>query len=259
MPGLLYTDSYTGIATPTSMAITGLEFAGNTEWTGTGPSVSPEPSFYWPTPPMLWPGSTYIWRSRPVRQPNNGGYWTCFFHAQDSGDGNHEYSNYREMGGGHPYPDPPEHGTPRWELVGSNADVLGAEVEYDRWYQHVLEFGTDYLMKFWVDWPSTEDGYFLQFQNNAGLPDAPNRILIVAGAPWRVGGEVFSGVMRAFQFYDELLSSADKTAEIAEPGSVLTPVYLNLNPTPDDISDKSGNGNHPQWRSSDRPTLWEGP
>jgi hypothetical protein len=32
--------------------------------------------------------------------------------------------------------------------------------------------------------------------------------------------------------------------------------YLNLSPTPTDISDKSGQGHHPAWVGSARPRLW---
>jgi hypothetical protein len=35
--------------------------------------------------------------------------------------------------------------------------------------------------------------------------------------------------------------------------------YLNLNPRPDDISDKSGRGHHPAWVGNERPRLWTGP
>ncbi len=32
--------------------------------------------------------------------------------------------------------------------------------------------------------------------------------------------------------------------------------YLNVNPTPTDISDKSGRGHHPSWVGSERPALY---
>jgi hypothetical protein len=35
--------------------------------------------------------------------------------------------------------------------------------------------------------------------------------------------------------------------------------YLNMNPTPTDIVDKSGKGHHPAWATSARPSLWTGP
>jgi hypothetical protein len=45
-------------------------------------------------------------------------------------------------------------------------------------------------------------------------------------------------------------------SELAAPGSAVKPWYLNLNPTPTDISDKSGSNNHPVWEGADRPALW---
>jgi hypothetical protein len=32
--------------------------------------------------------------------------------------------------------------------------------------------------------------------------------------------------------------------------------YVNLNPTPTDISDKSGRGHNPEWVGNARPSLW---
>ena len=34
--------------------------------------------------------------------------------------------------------------------------------------------------------------------------------------------------------------------------------YLNVNPTPGDISDESGRGHHPVWMGPLRPALWAG-
>ena len=34
--------------------------------------------------------------------------------------------------------------------------------------------------------------------------------------------------------------------------------YMNLNPTPSDIGDKSGAGHNPAWVGSARPQLWSG-
>ena len=32
--------------------------------------------------------------------------------------------------------------------------------------------------------------------------------------------------------------------------------YINMNPTPTDIADDSGNGNNPSWYGTARPALW---
>jgi hypothetical protein len=45
--------------------------------------------------------------------------------------------------------------------------------------------------------------------------------------------------------------------ELRSPGSVRTPWYLNLNPTPTDVTDKSGSGHHPWFPSGNKPTPWQ--
>jgi hypothetical protein len=68
------------------------------------------------------------------------------------------------------------------------------------------------------------------------------------------------GIIRGIQIYSSTLSFQDVLNEVSRPLS--TPAgassiwYMNLNPTPTDISDKSGAGHHPEWVGSERPTLW---
>jgi len=79
-------------------------------------------------------------------------------------------------------------------------------------------------------------------------------------APWEPGKELCSCILRGIQIYSSRLSLDDIQSEIASPLS--TPAgsmsiwYLNLNPTPTDITDKSGLGNNPEWVGSGRPILW---
>jgi hypothetical protein len=95
-------------------------------------------------------------------------------------------------------------------------------------------------------------------QEDGAKPLAPNPAIIIGDAPWDAGYEVYSGVLRGFQFYDTVLTPDEIQREIDNPGSVRTPWYLNLNPTPSDISDKSGNGHNPAWVNANRPALWTG-
>lgn len=242
-------------------AITGLLYAGNTEWDPDAPSASASPRWGWDPPPIAFAPATFIYRIHPVAQPNGGGYWTCFFDAQDSGHLVFDFANWNYWGC-HPYPNPPEHGTPQWEISAFNGgDFLGAAVVFDQDYICVARMSASYLATFAYDWVSyaanNANGRIIQQGADEG--DAPNRVLCWGDAPWRIGGEVFSGIMRGFQFYSSHLSNADVASELADPGSVASPWYLNLNPTPTDISDKSGNGNHPSWFGADRPTLWTPP
>jgi hypothetical protein len=92
-------------------------------------------------------------------------------------------------------------------------------------------------------------------------PPAP--ALTFGDAPWQPGRETCACTLRGLQIYNSLLSLADIQAEMAAPLS--TPAgansvwYLNLNPTPTDIADKSGKGHHPAWVGTGRPALYEGP
>jgi hypothetical protein len=74
---------------------------------------------------------------------------------------------------------------------------------------------------------------------------------------------MWSGVLRGFQIYSSLLPLPDVQGEIAQPLSTTAGAaaiwYLNLDPTPSDISDKSGRGHHPAWVGPLRPDLWTGP
>ena len=77
-----------------------------------------------------------------------------------------------------------------------------------------------------------------------------------------MGNERLSGLLRGIQIYSSALSINDIFAEVTTPLSSSAGKasiwYLNVNPTPSDISDKSGKGHHPAWVSSSRPGLWSG-
>ena len=92
-----------------------------------------------------------------------------------------------------------------------------------------------------------------------------------AGQSWGgyPGWEEFKGVIRGMQFYSYRLTDAQKgfvgslqtDAEVlaaCAANSMTIPWYLNMNPTPSDVTDKSGNGHHGAWHGTARPTLWQG-
>jgi hypothetical protein len=70
-------------------------------------------------------------------------------------------------------------------------------------------------------------------------------------------------MLRGFQVYSANLSLSDVLTEtrapLSTPAGAANIWYLNLNPTPEDISDKSGRGHHPEWVGRERPRLWAGP
>ncbi len=236
----------TGTAMITVTPIFGLDFPGND-------AVSTTMRFEFTSPFAAYP-ATYIWRADPREQL---GYYTSFFHANNSSD----FNNQLEYYGFHPYPEPPppQTGIQKWEIsVDGGSDITGDAVVFNRWYLQVAvvsKDGANTRHTYYWDWPDTTHKIVWVGSLYAA---APNPALMVGDNPWNPGEEVYDGVMRGFQFYDVALTPSQIVQEIAAPGSFRTPWYLNLNPTPTDITDKSGNNHHPSWVGNERPTLWTG-
>src|SRR6185436_15724296 len=106
--------------------------------------------------------ATYIWRVYPREQE---GYYTAFFHANNSSVFNNQYQYY----GFHPYPYPtfpPPPGTTavqEWEIsVAGGYDITGSPVVFNRWYQQVAVVSKiigavkdSARYTFYWDWPDT--------------------------------------------------------------------------------------------------------
>lgn len=234
------------------VALSGLDFPGNVNH----PSDSPTMLFVWrdgvSTAPMARSPSTWIQRVFPRDQD---GYWSGLFYSHYWPDDGWDAATYRYFGC-HPYPDPPETGTPEWEISAAGADITADAVVFEQWYTQVTLINGTTLTYYW-DWPDTEKVIVVNDNDGTGVrPEPEDPAIIIGDAPWNVGREVYSGVIRGMQFYDSLLSLAQVQDEIDSPGSIVTPWYLNLNPTPTDIADKSGNGNDPAWVGANRPSLW---
>ena len=56
--------------------------------------------------------------------------------------------------------------------------------------------------------------------------------------------------------YDRMWRGFDDILSIIDPHGWVT-WYINDNPTPTDVTDKSSAGHDPSWANSNRPTLWE--
>lgn len=192
------------------------------------------------------------------------GYYTTFFWGKEPVGG---FQNTLMYLGCHPYPVNAQ-GQPdntsnlhKWEIASNGGgDHLSTDfVVYDRWYIQVvrtfLNASGFLVVEYYWDWDA---GKMITKTNTQTFLDPADPCIMVGDATWNVGDEVYKGVHRGYQFYDQLISLEGIAAEIANPGSIVTPWYLNLNPTPDDISDKSGSGNHPTWVGAQRPSLWTG-
>jgi len=228
--------------------VTGLVFPGNAAIRD-GETVRFQ--FDDPLPPYP---ATYIWEIVPRPQ---AGYYTTFFWGN-----NGSFDRADVYYGFHPYPDPPPNGVAhRWEIAVAGTDILSPEdVAYDLWYTQVArvyEQGGNRVLEFYWDWPDIRSRVIIESVPASEQPNMPvSPVLTFGDAPWAPGKEMLSGILRGIQVYDDLLSLSEVAAELASPGSVRMPWYLNLNPTPDDILDRSGNDHHPQWVGPLRPTLY---
>jgi hypothetical protein len=245
---------------PATGATTGLDFPSNGETSAdvrfrfTGANLLP-----------MYP-ATYVWRVRPKQQ---SGYYTTFFYGQI--DGGFIATAYY---GAHPYPDNGlETGrTHKWELSINGLDVTtdangnATQVVYGAWKTQalrVVDNGSARVHEFYWDLPDATKVIRVNTGREYGQNPPFTPALTFGDAPWSVGFERLSGVLRGLQIYSTALSLADILAEVDAPLSTVAGNsniwYLNINPKPDDISDKSGRGHHPAWVGSARPKLWTGP
>lgn len=253
--------------TQPSGSLTGLDFPGNVNF----PSPSPSAILTWnqalsgAAPFPAYP-ATYIWRAYP--RPNNNflqSYWTFLFYARYETTWTQGEIPYKTYYGFHPWPDRETNLEHKWEIAGFGDDrtatsgAQGVPVEYNRWYQQVATaqlIGGNEVYTYYFNWPNTTTDVIQWTHAQAGANTDP--AIIIGDAPWNLGREIPNAVLRGYQFYDAVLTPAQIAQEIASPGSVRTPWYLNLNPTPGDVADKSGNGHNPAWVGSVRPGLWTG-
>jgi hypothetical protein len=234
----------------------GLDFPGSAATAGTI-------RFRFTNPLPIYP-ATYLWKLRP-RQQN--GYYTTFFWGNDGSFlwGPTAPDSYY---GAHPYPSPPPDGSAhKWEISVFGDDYLSSQdVVYDRWYTQALRVWSDGSGKhheFYWDLPDTTRVIRVDVPSSYGNVMPPSPALTFGDAPWNESDEMMNGVLRNIQVYDVALSLSAILAEFGSPRSTADGTvhlwYMNLDPTPTDISDKSGNAHDPEWVGSERPLLWTGP
>ena len=247
-----------------AQSITGLDFPGNAavsttmRFKFTNPQNNGLPAY----------DATYIWRAYPRHQNS---YYTTFFWGNDDGGGDLNTFLWDNGGAGlyygaHPYPRGGAGGsTHDWEIAVEQNDYVNGQVVYDRWYTQALRVWSDANGKhheFYWDLPNINSSHIVSVtlspsQNNT---NPPSPALTWGDAPWNIGNEVWNGVLRGIRVYSSKLSVADMMNEAQNPLSTSAGTasiwYLNMNPTPTDISDKSGKGHNPVWVGNERPTLY---
>jgi len=215
-------------------------------------------------------GLTYLWKYKPAEQ---AGYYTVFFWGNDDGNGS---PTTFEWDGGfpdsyygmHPFPVDADH---FWEVAVENADFVDTEVVvYDVWYSQAARvWGASGVAKqheYYWNLPNLTTALVTRTTASSwGNQTPPAPALTFADAPWNPSAECANGVLRGFQIYNALLTTAQiNEAEACDTDSEVLALsfagslwYLNMNPADaSDISDKSGAGHHPAWWNANRPTHW---
>jgi hypothetical protein len=220
-------------------------------------------------------GATYIWQVRPRQQT---GYYATFWWS-NNGDFLWEGGSPNSYYGAHPYPQSAnDSGTTHWWEVatsfgGDRTDTLAGTkktVVKDVWYTQALRVtynadGTK-TMVFYTSLPSVAKADVIEAKVVAGYGNVnpPKPALTFGDSPWWASfqHERLSGVLRGIKIFNKVLSESDTLAEaqsdqLSTAAGAANVWYMNINPTPSDISDKSGRGNHPSWADpANKAGLW---
>jgi hypothetical protein len=220
-------------------------------------------------------GATYVWQVRPRQQT---GYYVTFWWSNNGSflwNGGSPNSYY----GAHPYPQAGNSsGTSHWWEIATSfggdatTTLAGSRktVAQNTWYSQALRVqynpnGTKTLT-FYTALPSTAPADVIEttVPANFGNVDPPNPAITFGDSPWWASfqHERLSGVLRGVKIFNKLLSETDTLSEaasdsLASPDGRANVWYANPNPTPSDISDKSGRNNNPTWADpNNRASLW---
>jgi hypothetical protein len=216
---------------------------------------------------------TILYRVNPVQQT---GYYTTFFRSDDNAD----FINIvklRGYVGCHPYPQGGASGTTHnWEISIEGNDYITDDNANDttvvkgQWYQQAMvqtAVGNNQHVVYYWDLV-TNSNRVMTYQTTtnplANTQSAPS--LMWADNPWNPADECLSGTLRGMQVFQSALTltqinalrvcETDAAALSVASAQSVTHWYLNINPTPSDVSDKSGNGRNPVWVNANRPTLY---
>ncbi|MCX8004028.1 MAG: hypothetical protein N2688_03580 [Burkholderiaceae bacterium] len=257
-------------------------------WDGSG---SVRRMLYWLSPMPMYPATFLfkVFQRNQVRGVGDGSrYYTTFFWGNNGRfDWGAGYG--RSYYGAHPYPIPAPTGDGKWEISTNASDYVVRDdgsspyVVNDRWYsqafvaQHVG--GGTYRHRFYIDLPNVDAARRITDQVNTPPVTPPAPIICVGQAPGNGLGQSWGGysrweeqnaIIRGLQFYAAALSEAhiaalaalETDAEVrayCASNGITSLWYLNMNPTPEDVSDKKGTGtpNNPFWLGS-RAGRWSG-
>jgi hypothetical protein len=265
------------------------------DWNGT---ASVRRMLYWSNPFPIYSATYFfkVYQRQQVTGVGDGSrYYTTFFWGNNGSftwGGAYDNSYY----GAHPYPIPASTGDGKWEIsirandYTTRDDGSAPYVVPNAWYNQAYvaqnQGSGNFYNRFYIALPSvtTLNRITVTFNDPSAPATPPHPAIVVGQAPDQCGpppttcGASWGGysrweeqnaVIRGMQFYNTALTEAqvlalsacETDAEVLAQCTTLgiaAPWYLNMNPTPTDVQDKSGRGHHPSWDGTGRPTLWSG-
>jgi hypothetical protein len=245
---------------------------------------------------LVWSGAamlprtshTAIWQARYVQQ---NGYYAVAWHTSNDGTWHASLFEY----GTHPYPttgtvDASGQSTGGtgsegmdhfFEIAGLGASDFIASPGPGPTYPLSTEVwltqartaelvGDEVRHRYWPDL-ADPDAFIEQSVAASGVADAEaiavSPAFTIGGSPWTgdgtSNGESPAAVLRGFALFsmplaiDDIVAEAtsDMDAPVTTAGTASV-WYINKNPTPDDVSDKSDAEHSPTWANDQRPALW---
>lgn len=254
------------------------------DWDGTAPGRR---MLYWSSPPAAY-SMTYLFkvyqRNQVTNRADTSRYYTTFFHGNNGAfvwGGSYANSYY----GCHPYPIPEDAGDGKWEISVDAGDLTTRDdgsapyVVNNQWYSQAVIAtnmgGSNRRIKFYIALPSVATVNTLTYNSSNGYTTPPTPAIMIGQAPDNGSGQSWGGysgweeqnaIIRGIQIYASALTEAQVLALSALDTDAavlaycatqsLTPWYLNMNPTPTDVTDKSGSAHHGSWAGTFRPALY---
>ena len=240
---------------------------------------------YWASPPAMYP-ITLLFKVYPRVQTYSTGdqskYFTTFFYGNNGQfywdtDINLWAPSYY---GGHPYPLPNRTAaTAYWEIAYNAGDTTQREngtepqVAWSQWYSQAYVAATS-GHKFYLNLPTVTTAWTIATSADPAVTP-PSPCICMGQTPDDGTGHSWGGfdrweeaneIIRGIQIYNSTLTEArivtlggldTDAAVLAQCATYgITPWYLNMNPRPTDVTDKSGSGHNPTWDGTGRPTEY---
>jgi len=224
---------------------------------------------------------TVIWKANYVQQ---SGYYAWAWHCLSNNSWGTGSSRWEF--GTHPYPADGSHdgsgystggtgssGTVHYHEIANGSDKIsdggsGLVVVKGSWLSQARtceQVSTNYVHKYYPDIDGNPSFVITWTEPVASVAADPGVKFRFGCSPWTASGgtndETPSGTFRHLLQYDRALSLAEIQTKIALTSDDTTDAdiwYSNINPTPTDVSDKSGQGHNPAWANANRPTLYTG-